>query len=62
MAEKLLSRLDFEREFGVKKTTYYKLLRGPLRAVKMGSRTYVRREDAEAWAKSLPDYQPRGDR
>lgn len=55
----LLTRDEFEREFGgPKKTKFYELLNAEvLKAVKVGRRTFIRREDAEAWVKGLPLYQ-----
>jgi excisionase family DNA binding protein len=59
--KQLLSRRECEHRYGPHKTTFYKLLHsGALRAVKIGTRTFVRRDDAEAWAKDLPHYEPRG--
>lgn len=56
--KELLSREEFERDFGgPKKTKFYQLLNdNTLRAVKVGRRTFIRRVDAEAWAASLPVY------
>lgn len=56
----LLTRDEFEREYGgPKKTKFYELLNADvLKAVKVGRRTFIRREDAEAWVKGLPSYQP----
>jgi hypothetical protein len=58
--ELLLSRREFQRRYGPRKSAFYELLRsGALKGVKVGSRTFVRREDAEAWARALPAYKPR---
>jgi excisionase family DNA binding protein len=57
MSKELLSPADIDRLYGLKKTRFYELLNsGALRAVKVGSSTFVRREDAEEWARTLPAY------
>jgi len=58
--KKLLSRADFEHEYGPRKQKFYNLINsGDLKAVKIGSRTYVRRQDADEWAKNLKSFVPR---
>ncbi len=56
--KELLTRSEFEREFGgPKKTKFYELLNSnALKAVKIGRLTFIRRSDAEAWAANLPNY------
>lgn len=61
VTRELLSRADFQRDYGPRKSTFYHLLnRGELKAVKIGRRTFVRRQDAENWAERLKRYEPRG--
>lgn len=55
----LLTRQQFQIFYGPRKSAFYNLLKsGALQAVKVGSRTYVRHEDAEAWKAGLPAYKP----
>lgn len=55
MHQRLLSIKDFGHVFGPKHTKTYELIkRGELTAVKIGRRTYIPIEAAEAWAAGLP--------
>ncbi len=46
---------EFCRRFGIGRTTVYEeLKRGRLRARKIGRRTIVTEDDAEAWLRRLP--------
>jgi excisionase family DNA binding protein len=46
---------DFCQRYGVGRTTAYEEIKaGRLRAVKVGHRTLITVDDAEAWLKSLP--------
>jgi excisionase family DNA binding protein len=46
---------EFGAVYGLGTTSIYGLLKaGALKAVKIGGLTKIRREDAEAWAESLP--------
>jgi excisionase family DNA binding protein len=50
---------EFGRQYGVKRTfTYEELKAGRLKAMKAGSRTLIRRADAEKWLKALPPLTP----
>jgi excisionase family DNA binding protein len=60
MDDELLTAAGFRARYKVKKSRFYELLNeGQLKAVKDGGLTRIRREDAEAWARSLPEYVPR---
>jgi hypothetical protein len=65
MAEKptckeLLSIPEFCRENEICRTaTYSEINAGRLHAVKRGRRTFIPREAAEEWRKSLPPYEPK---
>ncbi len=55
----LLSISDFTGEYPPCRTNTYKLINsGQLAAVKIGRRTFITRDSAEAWARSLPAYVP----
>ena len=55
MHQRLLSIKEFGHVFGPKHTKTYELIkRGELTAVKVGRRTYIPIEAAEAWAAGLP--------
>jgi hypothetical protein len=55
----LLARAEFCARYGVGNTKFYELLNsGALRALKLGTRTYVDVSEAERWKASLPTYQP----
>jgi predicted DNA-binding transcriptional regulator AlpA len=47
MEPKLISMAEFCEMVGVKRTTAYKILRGPVRSTKIGSRRLVDKESAE---------------
>jgi len=56
-----LSVADFCTRFGIGKTLAYDLINsGKLHAVKLGRRTLIPAEAAEAWAKSLPAFPNKG--
>jgi excisionase family DNA binding protein len=53
--KQLYSIKEFGAVYGLGTTSIYALLKvGALRAVKAGGLTKIRRDDAEAWAESLP--------
>jgi len=53
----LLTIKDFMDRYSVSRTQVYRLVnRQELRIIKLGSASRIRREDAEAWAASLPEY------
>lgn len=55
----LLTASDFRRRYNVGLTKFYELLNsGALPALKSGTRTMIRKSDADAWVKSLPAYEP----
>ncbi|OUC14996.1 MAG: hypothetical protein B0A82_09245 [Alkalinema sp. CACIAM 70d] len=57
--KRLLSIDDFIKEYGPSRTIAYGLIgSGELKAVKLGKRTYITRDAAEDWIKTLPQYQP----
>jgi hypothetical protein len=50
----------FCRRYSVGKTAAYQLINaGLVQAVKYGARTLISLESAEAWARSLPAFEPR---
>ena len=50
---------QFSFEYGPSRSTTYRLLKDKeLVAVKLGRRTLIRREDADAWARRLAVYKP----
>jgi len=56
MAE-LLTINDFMNRYSVSRTQVYRLVnRQELKLIKLGTASRIRREDAEAWAASLPEY------
>ncbi len=60
---RVLTVEQFSAEYGVGVTRVYELLgTRELRAVKIGRRTFIRREDADAWLASLPAYVPQRER
>ena len=53
----LLTINDFAKVTNLGRTRIYELLkRGEVKAVKIGRRTLIRREDADAWIASLVNY------
>lgn len=57
MAE-LLTINDFMERYSISRTQVYRLVNGgKLPLLKMGTASRIRREDAEAWAVSLPLYE-----
>jgi excisionase family DNA binding protein len=49
---------DFREQFGIGRTSTYKLLAtGDLKARKVGRRTLIERASAERWFASLPGFQ-----
>ncbi len=60
---RLLTLEQFSAESGLGTTRIYDLLgKRELRAIKVGKRTMIRREDADAWFASLPAYVPQRER
>lgn len=56
MAE-LLTINDFMDRYSVSRTQVYRMVnRRELKLIKLGTASRIRREDAEAWAASLPEY------
>ncbi len=56
MAE-LLTINDFMERYSISRTQVYRLVNaGKIPLVKMGSASRIRREDADVWAASLPEY------
>lgn len=56
----LMTLKDFAAEYRTSRSSaYVEINARRLRAVKVGGRTMIRREDAEAWFKSLREYTPR---
>lgn len=57
--KRLLTVEDFVAEYGPSRSITYQLLgSGELKAIKLGKRTYIAREAAEDWVKTLPQYEP----
>lgn len=57
MDQKLLTIPEFCEVTSLGRTYVYKLLKlGELKAVKIGRRTFIRREDAQTWISSLSFY------
>lgn len=57
--KRLLTIEDFMAEYGPRRTVAYELIgSGELQAVKLGRRAYITREAAEAWVKTLGQYEP----
>jgi excisionase family DNA binding protein len=51
---------EFSRHYNVSRTqTYEALNRGELLAIKVGARTLIPADHAEAWQAARPAYQPR---
>lgn len=47
---------EFGERYGPKRTLTYSLIKNrKLKAVRVGSKTLIRHDDAEAWLASLPD-------
>ena len=56
----MLTVNDVCASHGIGRTTFYaEVAAGRLRAVKLGSKTAVLSEDAEAWRRSLPTFELR---
>jgi excisionase family DNA binding protein len=54
----LLTINDFMERYSISRTQVYRLVnQGKIPLLKMGTASRIRREDAEAWAASLPTYQ-----
>ena len=59
MNSELIPFRDWCKNNGFGLTTGYKILNsGEIKAVKIGKLTFIRRQDSERWAKSLPEYSP----
>lgn len=57
MTKELFTIGDFAAMTNLGRTRIYELLkRGEVKAVKIGRRTLIRREDAEAWISNLAAY------
>jgi len=55
MQKPVLEMNTFCDEYETGRTkAYEEIASGRLKAIKLGSKTLIRREDAEAWLKSLP--------
>lgn len=55
--KRLLTVDEFGSLYGPRRTHTYKLLAsGELKGVKCGKNTYIHRDDAESWARQLPEY------
>lgn len=53
--KELLTVSDFFIRYSMSRTSFYREVReGRIRLVKCGRRSFIRREDAEAWAANLP--------
>lgn len=60
MNKRMLSVNDFCRLYGIGRTKTYELIaRGELRARRVGNRTLIPFDDAEAWAAKLPTIIPK---
>ena len=58
---KTLTIREFTREFGIGRTTAYRLLQsGEITAKKAGRRTLIERASAEDWYAKLPSYSVMG--
>ncbi|MFN4163592.1 MAG: helix-turn-helix domain-containing protein [Ferrovibrio sp.] len=58
-SKRLLTIKDFVAEYGPSRSVVYQLIgSGELQAVKFGKRTYITRDAAEAWIKTLAQYEP----
>jgi excisionase family DNA binding protein len=59
----LLSIPDFCKLHGIGRSTTYRIIAsGQLKARKIGRRTFIEAEDAQAWRNSLPSFQSSVDR
>lgn len=57
MIKELLTIGDFCEVTNLGRTYVYELLkRGEVRAIKIGRRTFIRREDAQTWIAGLAEY------
>lgn len=55
---KLLTVPDFLTQYAISRSEFYRQVnKGNIPLLKMGTASRIRREDAEAWAASLPTYQ-----
>lgn len=55
MTKRMYDMKSFCTEHSVSRTyAYAEIARGRLKAIKLGARTLIRAEDAEAWLNSLP--------
>jgi hypothetical protein len=60
MTEAAMTIREFCLSYKICRATFYnEVRRGNLRAVKMGTKTLVLHEDAEAWAGNLPEFPKR---
>ncbi len=57
MTPELITVPDFLARYSISRSEFYRQVnKGNIILLKMGSASRVRREDAEAWAASLPTY------
>ena len=62
-AARVLTIEQFSAEYGPGFTRVYEMMgSGELAAIKVGKRTLIRREDAEAWLASRPVFKPQRER
>ncbi len=48
---------EFLANFAISRSEFYRQVnKGNIRLLKLGTASRIRREDAEAWASSLPEY------
>ncbi len=58
MKPELLTVPDFLARYAISRSEFYRQVnKGNIRLLKMGTASRIKREDAEAWAASLPTYQ-----
>tara|TARA_R110000765_G_scaffold63531_2_gene123404 strand:+ start:630 stop:818 length:189 start_codon:yes stop_codon:yes gene_type:complete len=57
MKTELLTVPDFLTRYSISRSEFYRQVnKGSIPLLKMGTASRIRREDAEAWAASLPKY------
>jgi excisionase family DNA binding protein len=60
LSTRALSISEFCRRYGIGRTTAYaEIVAGRLRAIKVGQRTLITADDAEAWLAALPELNSR---
>lgn len=56
----LISIAEFQRQFGVSRSTTYRLaLQGAFPLLRVGRAVRIRQSDADAWFASLPECKPK---